>query len=576
MLSEEALERLSERLVNRIEELNYFMIKKLGEQIVEIGELTPSQLQQVLQSVKYGNNINEIINKIAEITDKNVIDIYEIFEEVAKKNQNFSKQFYEYKKIEFIPYDKNKELQKQVQAIAKITADEYLNMSKTSAYAVINELGETELTPLSKVYQEITDRAILNISQGRESYNQVMHETIRKLTKKGLRTVDYASGYSRRLDSAVRMNVMQGVRQLNMELQIQFGEEFGYDGIEVSHHKNPAPDHEDTVDGKQFSKEEYEKINNSLERHVGELNCYHFIYPIILGVSKPSYSKKELEEDKKNNKKGFEFEGEHYTNYEGTQLQRKIETKIRQYKDRQIGARAINDKDEVYHCQEKINQLTQKYNDLSKTSGLPTKIDRLRVDGYRKVNINKTEINEVKNSNILGQSSSSNISNSKKTFVEKIEINQIDNKIQNYNDIIRNKEIEVAYIIQKDGNVFKFTGNEETVNIYDVDYNGATITHNHLKDKYDDIYKSFGEDDFTFLKKHPEINKLYETNVEYEYKVKVLKELDIDKTTARNKGLELMIQEVGTGDEQHYMFKWLRNEGYVEYERFNRRTKEKD
>lgn len=389
MLSEEALERLSERLVNRIEELNYFMIKKLGEQIVDIGQLTPSQLQQVLQSVKYGNNINEIINKIAEITDKNVKDIYEIFEEVAKKSQNFAKQFYEYKEIEFIPYDKNKELQKQVQAIAKITADEYINISKTSAYALLNQMGEIEFTPLSKIYQEITDRAILNISQGRESYNQAMHQTIRELTKKGLRTVDYASGYSRRLDSAVRMNVMQGVRQLNMELQMQFGEEFGYDGIEVSHHKNPAPDHEDTVDGKQFSKEEYEKVNNSLERHIGELNCYHFIYPIILGVSKPSYSKKELEEDKKNNKKGFEFEDEHYTNYEGTQLQRKIETKIRQYKDRQIGAKAINDKNEVYHCQEKIEQLTQKYYDLSKASGLPTKIDRLRVDGYRHIKIEK-------------------------------------------------------------------------------------------------------------------------------------------------------------------------------------------
>ena len=32
MLSEETLERLSERLVNRIEELNTFMIKKIGNQ----------------------------------------------------------------------------------------------------------------------------------------------------------------------------------------------------------------------------------------------------------------------------------------------------------------------------------------------------------------------------------------------------------------------------------------------------------------------------------------------------------------------------------------------------------------
>lgn len=385
MLSEETLERLSERLVNRIEELNTFMIKKIGNQLYDIGNLTPSQLREIFQSIKYGNDLDEIINKIAEITDKNVEDIYIIFEEVTKTTQNYAKQFYEYKKIKFIPYKQNKELQNQVKALAKITANEYLNISKTMAYMKYNELGEKEFTPISKIYQEITDKAILNILQGRESYNTVIKQTMKELTSKGLRRVYYANGYSRRMDSSVRMNIMDGVRRLNRELQEQFGKEFGADGVEISHHKNPAPDHEDTVDGKQFSKEEFEKVNNSLERHIGELNCYHFVYPIVLGVSEPIYSEEQLEIDKESNKKGFEFEGNHYTNYEGTQLQRKIEAKIRQYKDRQIGAKAINDIDEVYHCQEKIGQLTQKYNELSKISGLPTKINRLRVEGYRRM-----------------------------------------------------------------------------------------------------------------------------------------------------------------------------------------------
>ena len=396
MLSEDALERLSERLVNRIESLNTFFINKLGEQIVDIGELTPSQLQQLMQSIKYGNSLDEIANKLAEITDKNVEDIYEIFEEVAKKNQSFAKQFYEYRNMDYIPFDKNETLKKQVKAIADVTVNEYINMSKTIAYMTYDDFGIKQFTSLSETYQKATDEAILSISQGRESFDTVMKRTMKQLTSNGLRTVDYVSGYSRRLDSSVRMNIMDGVRRLNRELQEQFGNEFGADGIEVSHHKNPAPDHEDTIDGKQFSKKEYEKVNNGLERHVGELNCYHFIYPIILGVSKPLYSKEQLEADKKANKNGFEFEGTKYTNYQGTQLQRKLESKIRQYKDRQIGAKAINDVDEVYHCQEKIEQLTYKYNELSKASGLPTKVDRLRVEGY-------TKTTNVKNNKFLSE-----------------------------------------------------------------------------------------------------------------------------------------------------------------------------
>ena len=441
MLSESALERLTERLVNRIEELNTYFVEKLGKQIRNIGNVMPSQVKELMQTLQYGADIDEIMNEIAEITNLNVNDIYNIFEEVAKQNQEFAKQFYEYKRVKFIPYEQNKELQRQVRAIAKATAEEYINISNTMAYTVYNELGEKTFTNLSKTYQEITDRAILNISQGRESFDTVMKKTMKDLTKNGLRTVDYASGYSRRLDSSVRMNLMDGIRRLNRELQEQFGEEFGADGVEVSHHINPAPDHEDTVDGKQFSKEEYEKVNNSLKRHVGELNCYHFTYSIILGVSEPIYSKEQLQADKEANKKGFEFEGNHYTNYEGTQLQRQLETKIRQYKDKQIGAKAINDMDEVYHCQEKITQLTQKYNDLSKASGLPTKIERLRVEGYNKfsgntksyyeksligIRSNEFTINEISN-HLLDRKKSRNINveDVKETFTKPLKIGKI-------------------------------------------------------------------------------------------------------------------------------------------------------
>lgn len=399
MLSEDALERLSERLVDRIESLNVFMINKLGKQMVDIGTLTPSQLREVLQSIKYGNDLDEIVEKISEITDMSVKDIYEIFEEVAKQNQEYAKQFYEYKNINFIPYEQNIALQEHVRTIAKVTANEYINMSKTFAYIKTNSRGIKEYTKLADIYQKITDEAILSIAQGRTSYEMAIKQAMREMATNGLKTVDFETGYSRRADSSVRMNIMDGIRRLSRELQEEFGKEFGANGIEISHHKNAAPDHIDTVDGKQFSTkgdviingvkyQDYNAVNNGLDRHVGELNCYHFTYQIVLGVSDPLYSKEQLEADKQANMNGFEFEGNHYTNYEGTQLQRQLETKIRQYKDRQIGAKSINDIDEVYHCQEKIRQLTDKYYDLHKVSGLPTKIDRLRVDGYRTISGN--------------------------------------------------------------------------------------------------------------------------------------------------------------------------------------------
>lgn len=53
MLSQEVEERLAEHLVNRIEEANTYILKKIGEAIRQISTLTPSQTYQIQQILKY-------------------------------------------------------------------------------------------------------------------------------------------------------------------------------------------------------------------------------------------------------------------------------------------------------------------------------------------------------------------------------------------------------------------------------------------------------------------------------------------------------------------------------------------
>lgn len=53
MLSQEVEERLSEHLVNRIEEANTYILRKIGEAIKRISTLTPSQAYQLQQILKY-------------------------------------------------------------------------------------------------------------------------------------------------------------------------------------------------------------------------------------------------------------------------------------------------------------------------------------------------------------------------------------------------------------------------------------------------------------------------------------------------------------------------------------------
>lgn len=398
MLSQEVEERLAEHLVNRIEEANSYILKRIGEAIKQISTLTPSQAYQIAQILKYGGTYNEIAKELAKISGKNVQDIYKIFEEVAKNNKQFAKQFYRYRGIDIIPYSNDIALKRQVNAIAKITAETYKNISKTGGIGFIFEGldGQMYFKDIKQSYYEIIDKGILSISQGKETFQQQMRKIIKQLGNNGL--VLYDNGKTRRLDSAVRMNLLDGMRQLNNEMSKNFGEEYGADGVEISVHAYPAPDHAD-IQGRQFSNEEYEKLENKEiatdfngnkydgadKRHISEYNCYHKIFPIVLGVSEPEYTDKQLKQIQEENSKGFEIDGKHYTMYQGTQLQRKLELEARKQKDIQILAKASGDVELAQESQRKINQISIKYKKLCDISGLKSKKTRMTVSGYRRI-----------------------------------------------------------------------------------------------------------------------------------------------------------------------------------------------
>ena len=403
MIDERIIELLSERLVNRVEQANTYVLEQIGKSIKKVGTLKPTQAQQLGEILKYGGNYDKIVKELAKITKLNIKDIYEIFEEVAKRDYDFAEQFYNYRGKKYIPYDENTALRNQVNALSTITANEYKNMANTLAFAkVVN--GKTIYTTLAKTYQDTIDQAILSVAQGKDTFDKEMSRVIKDLSNSGIRVVDYASGYSRRLDSSVRMNIMGGLRDLHNNIQQEIGKEFDSDGVEISVHYNPAPDHED-VQGHQFSNEEFYKFQNNKDCHdykgklytadfeghdrraISEYNCYHYTFSIVLGASKPLYSDKELNEIINNNHKGFKFDGKHYTNYEGTQLQRRIETEIRKTKDTQIMAKASGNMSLVKESQARITQLTRKYRKLSEASGLPTKMQRMKVSGYRRTKV---------------------------------------------------------------------------------------------------------------------------------------------------------------------------------------------
>lgn len=414
MLNDEVIDRLSDRLVKRMEEGNEYVLQEIGKKIKQIKSLSSTDAQKIANILKYGGDYEKIANKLSKITKLNKKDIYKIFEEVAKKDYRFAKQFYDYRDIKYIPYDNNTELKRLVRSIADRTAMEYVSLasSKNLGIGYVNKNNKVVIKHLKEAYYDIIDEAILNVSTGKETFDTMIRKSLKQIDR-GLKVI-YDSTYigkdgkehhyTRNVYSAIRQNMTDGISALQQEMQKQVGEQFKSDGVEITVVYNPAPDHA-LVQGKQFSNEQFSNFQNDKRatsydgvtfepefkghdrRSIGQYNCRHVPYSIILGVNIPQYTNKQLKEINDRNEKGFTYEGKHYTNYEGSQLQRRLENEIRKSKVEQISARARDDEDSINEYQHKVDILTSKYKKLCSASDLTPRNELLSVSGYHKVKV---------------------------------------------------------------------------------------------------------------------------------------------------------------------------------------------
>lgn len=396
MKDDKKLELLLERFYNRFNQYNTKVLEKMGEAIKKFDGVSPSVAHKIAQELKYGADIDDLMADLSKLSGKSTKDIEEAFDLVAEENVAFAEVYAKAKNKEFVNYKDNEELKNLVKGIAGETNATFKNISNSKAIGFVlkDENGKKIFKNLKQTYNDLIDEAVFNVTTGVSDYQSAMRDVIKQLANSGVKIheekVGYPSGYNLRIDSAVRQNVLTGVRQVNLTTQKIVGRQFGADGVEISAHSPCAEDHL-FIQGKQYSNSEFKKLNASLERPIGEYNCRHFVFSIVLGVNQPSYSEKMLNQMNQESQSIIEYEGKKYTAYEATQVQRKLETEIRKQKDQQIIARASGNKELVGQSQNKISQLTSKYNDFSNKAGLDTYKNRLSVSGYKRINVKKME-----------------------------------------------------------------------------------------------------------------------------------------------------------------------------------------
>lgn len=377
---EELAELVGEVYANELARINTKYLTMIAERIRKIGALRHEDFHRLARLREFGADFEEMERELARLTDRTEAAIHELIERTASEAISDSKWLAEIAGRPLIPYAENETIRMTVEAISRQTAGTFRNLSNTTAigYSVHDGAGNIVFRGVEEVYQDAVDRAIHEVTQGVSDFPAAMRSTLRDLAGSGLRRIDYASGNHRRLDSAARMNILDGTRAVYQGIQDQLGDRLGCDGVELSAHGTCAPDHL-PFQGKQYSLSDFDELQSSLARPFGMWNCRHSWKRIILGVSVPAYSDAELAELRRLSTELIEFEGKEMTRYEATQLQRRIETGVRSAKDRANLAAAAGD--DVWRRSEqlRINQLTAKYQELSEAAGLPTRRERMSV-----------------------------------------------------------------------------------------------------------------------------------------------------------------------------------------------------
>ena len=403
MLSEREIEKLIQPIVDRQQAINTYVVNKIAARVKEIGNLLPSDVYKLERLLKSGTDVREINKVIAQLTGLNERDIKRLIKKIAKDSYLDTKPFYDYRMKPFIPFEKNIPLQRVVNSIAKQTAETYINLSRSRAFMLRDLKNPQKLvaTPLTKAYYSVIDEAIQASQSGVIDYGTAMRRTIKQLSESGIRTVTYypESGgtYTQQLDVAVKRNVLEGIKQINQGVQDEVGKQYGADGKEITVHEMSAPDHE-PIQGHQFTNEEYEKLQSSepftdingrhfdaIERHIGQYNCRHFTYSIIIGVNKPNFTQEQLDENIRRNHKGYtDSKGKHRTLYECSQEQRRMEREVRQAKRDVMTGRAAGDSEMVSKAKATLSRKQGEYKAFSQACGLSQRPDNMRVQGYKR------------------------------------------------------------------------------------------------------------------------------------------------------------------------------------------------
>lgn len=387
------LERLSMAFDRQMHELEIEIMSDIVRRIKINGEVTRAADWQINRLYELGMAKKDIKNAIQKHLQLSDDEIEQIFRDAAKADYARNADVYKKSGKELIPFEENETLKQLVSSVAEQTGGEVKNISQSLGFAVRGADGKLNFKPIAKYYQDALDKAITGIATGAFDYNTALKKAVAEMVKSGLRVVDYGSGWSNRVEVAARRAVMTGFSQITGKINEQNAEELETDMYEVTWHGGARPSHQ-VWQGRWYTKAQLVSVCGlGTVTGLHGANCYHDYYPVVPGVSEPTYTEAQLKEMNAKENTPVEYCGKPYTKYEALQRQRKLETTMRAQRQQiKLLEDGGADEDDIINTRCRYRGTSQEYSRFSKAIGIPQQRERVTVDGLGNIGVGKWKI----------------------------------------------------------------------------------------------------------------------------------------------------------------------------------------
>ena len=364
-----------DKLVEIYDNLQITIISDIINKIENTGNITSFTKAQIKSLEEIGSKevFYKALDNASGITKDTNKELKRIYEEYAHEDLKHYKAEFKYRGKAF-------KLNRHQLRI--------LNQGLKSTRGTLKNLVKSIAFQSESLYIEAVDKAYMQVISGGIDYNQAIYNTYKELAEQGIKLKDSA-GRNVQLDVAVRRNVLGGIQDTTNKINKDIFEELGCDGYEVSAHSGARPSHA-VAQGKQYAltrkdSEKYgvgywydEVDGEPIAELWDDYNCRHSYFGIILGVSEPNYTNKELQDYQNEN---VLYKGKKIPLYEAEQQQRYYERNIRN-KKRAIESIKIDTdvgNDIKNKLKGELKEYRKKYREFNKATGLKADYTRTRI-----------------------------------------------------------------------------------------------------------------------------------------------------------------------------------------------------